>query len=229
MSINRASLLYKFANKANREALKASSAWEDKPDLQMELYKGRFEAEMKAQLRMLDCALQYDNQLEDVLSKYGYGKKKKDDLGGNWLSITLRPGNEHSHRFTEFKTLCEEKYLNRAFFIERKWCWEQKGETPEEMGKGYHIHILAKVKRPSFKTELIRDTFRTFKKFLLGEQPDAFIKVKYVDSIEYFNNLLTYMDGIKSDIEKEASVAMDKPWRAKYGLNDWYGDTIEKL
>lgn len=147
-----------------------------------------------------------------------------EKLTENLLWITIRPSTEHKDRFLEFKKYCEEKYFTRQMFLSITYVFEQKGENIETLGHGYHCHILAHLTPNVQKHHCLRNTKSTFTKFLKGECPDAFVEIKKVDTVLYKANLLHYISGLKSDIDKFKAVEMDKLFREKYNLETFYSN-----
>lgn len=169
-----------------------------------------------------DCLLALE--IRSILEETGMMSKQSTKISGNWMWITLRPADEHKHRFADFRNLVENTYLNRAMFLDKIWVWEQKGETPETIGKGYHVHILANMRKGLMKTQAIKDTKSTFNKWLNGEVPDAFVEIEYVRSEDHYNNICAYIQGYKKDDWKEPACILDPEWRTSKGLKNIYGD-----
>lgn len=222
--MNQLTVLDRIARKAMKEALKDYNKLSSYPDLlQGRTFESFYNSEVDKEFRNLERGLQLKPRLDELLNKYGITTKKPEKLSENYFWITLRPGDEHRNRFTDFKHLVLTKYLTRNCFISYRYAWEQKGETPETMGHGYHIHILAHCPNYLMKTQLIKDTKSTFKKFCNGDVPDAFVQIEYIRTNDHFNNIRAYIMGYKTDSWKDEACAMDKPWREKYGLDDLYG------
>lgn len=163
-----------------------------------------------------------EKYLVPMLEEEGAIKPKIKKLDGNFLFITLRPSDEHKERFSEFRHIVEKDYLKRRMFINGTYCWEQKGENEADLGKGYHIHILALCRAGLMKTQCIKDTKSTFKKFLKGDVPEAFVEVKYVRDTDDYKKIETYMKGFKADEEKQNAVSLDPLFRKSYGLAELY-------
>lgn len=77
--------------------------------------------------------------------------------------ITIRP-NDTKCNFVDFKEKIF-KLVERGCFLEYALSFEQKGTTPEDLGKGFHCHIVAKMKQRS-KGEVLRDVSSTFKSWI---------------------------------------------------------------
>lgn len=169
----------------------------------------------------LEKACMLNEKLTHLLSKYNI-QKENNKLAENWLWITLRPPPEKEKEFNEFKYICEKDYLSRKMFLGGQYCYEQKGDTPESMGKGYHIHILAQCRVGLMKNQVIKDSKSTFRKWLKGEVYDAFVDVDYVRTESDFNRIEMYMSGAKTDDWKDVPCELDPIWRESLGLSSIY-------
>lgn len=221
--MNKLTILDRIAKNAMKKALKSYMPLEEDWKALGKTIDDFYEEEVESEFRNLERGLKLLPKLDALLDKYGVQQKKPEKLSNNYFWITLRPGTEHQHRFTEFKHLILTKYLTRNCFSSYRYAWEQKGETPNDMGNGYHIHILALCPNYLMKTQLIKDTKSTFKKFCNGDVPDAFVQIEYIRTKEHFFNIRAYIMGIKSDTWKDPACAMDIPWREKLNLDSLYG------
>lgn len=222
--MNQLTVLDRIARKAMKSALKQYAPLEQEYEKLGVTVDDLYNQAVEAEFRNLERGLQLKPKLDELLIKYNITTGKPEMLKDNFMFITLRPADVHRDRFNDFKHIVLTEYLPRKMFIEYKYAWEQKGETPDEMGHGYHIHILARCPNYLKGTQLKKDTKSTFNKFNNGEVHDAFVSYKYVKTKEYFYSIRAYMMGYKSDDWKDPACAMDKPWREKYGLDDLYGD-----
>lgn len=225
--MNFISIANKIGEKARRESKKILKGFEDINDenkriLAEEWYKAKYRELVKNLDSDLTLAFE-DNGLVDVLNKHGFPIKKNEmKLTGKWFFITLRPENKHEHRFIEFKPQVEE-YLKRSMFEEWLAVYEQKGENIETLGKGFHVHIVAKCADWATKKKMINDTKSTWKKWLGGDVPDAFVQIDKIETEQHRSQLLdNYMIGNKKDEWKKPAVLMDKAFRLMHKLDDSY-------
>lgn len=220
---NQLSVLDRITRKAHARAMREWQALTDQWTAVGKTFDDLYQQFVDEEFRMLEKALILKPRLDELLNKYNITQPKPEKLSGNYFWITLRPGVEHEHRFAEFKHIVLTKYLTRSCFLSHRYAWEQKGDTPETIGFGYHIHILASCPNYLMKTQLLKDTKSTFKKFCNGDVPEAFIQIEYVKTKEHFFNIRAYMMGYKTDTWKDPACELDKPWREKHGLDDLYG------
>lgn len=224
--MNFISIANKIGNKARREANNAIKNYGDVPDeVRTELMTTWYKAKYREYVRNLDDDLKLafaDNGLVDVLTKHGFPVKKgTDKITGKWFFVTLRPEPKHEHRFVEFKAEVEE-YLKRTMFEKWMMVFEQKGETPDVAGYGYHCHILAKCADWATKQKMINDTKRGWGKWLGGDVPDAFVEIAKVETLTDRDNKIRYMTVAKADEYKQAAMLIDKIFRERYKLSDSY-------
>lgn len=138
-----------------------------------------------------------------------------------WYFITIRPDDTKCDIF-EFKTKIE-TLLTRKCFVQGKYSFEQKAIMPnvEEMGKGFHCHIVCEMLQAS-KGQVLRDIKSTFSTWIKNglitennidvrgtKNPDEIIE-KYL--LEYESD----------DNHKEVTRAMDELWRTSINLKRIY-------
>lgn len=208
-----------IANAIHKRASKRTSDEEDAWTPQQ--WKEIYERQVQSELYNLEQACKLVPRIEAILDKYNI-RKTKEKITGNWFWITLRPSDEHRNRFKDFRYICERDYIPRKMFLNGSYCWEQKGETIDDIGKGYHLHMLINCRTGLMKPQVIKDTKSTFKKFFNGDVPDAFVQVDYVRTEADYNRMDMYMDGAKTDDWKDPACAMDIPWRESLGLISRY-------
>lgn len=225
----------KYINRAYREALKLMKEnhqnllGDTSPESQKErnrLLKEKTQNCFDDNVKRLDLGLTLalkENGLVDVLEKHGFKLRQpvNEKLTGKWFFITLRPAPEHEHRFIEFKPMVF-KYMERTMFIKWMLAFEQKGESTEEMGKGYHVHIIANCAGWCTKKKMITDTKSTWDKWLNGYVPDAFVQIDKVETTTEKNVKELYITGNKKEEHKKKAITIDNEWRSSIGLQPTY-------
>lgn len=140
-------------------------------------------------------------------------------LGGrsviDYCLITVNPDTTKI-TLSQFTKLID-KVAHSAMFSECKYAFEQRGESPDDLGKGFHVHMLVKNKvKPS---QIRRNLKRIFLK------PGYCGHPKHIDVKQVKEGTLSqvedYLNGLKGD-GKEAKVCMDSPWRLQNGLKALY-------
>lgn len=136
------------------------------------------------------------------------------DTGCRHYFITWRP--PHDINFNTFK-FDVEKFIKSW---ENKWIWweyayEQKGTDEATMGNGFHCHlIVATTAENYYPSHILRNSVRCF--------PYIAKNCIQVDIVRNLKRTKEYIRGDKKDAEKEPSIAMDRPWREKIGLQNIY-------
>lgn len=121
----------------------------------------------------------------------------------------------------DFKKIVQ-KAMGKAWLTQSDFLWviEQRGETQEEAGKGFHFHALY-VKPDNKKyCEIIREMASSFNK-ATDTSNIAFYR-HYGVSEEEFKRKIGYLTSLKADEQKHAKQAMDRFWRPKVGIEPYY-------
>lgn len=107
--------------------------------------------------RSVQLMLTYKRIMEEegaILPGQGIGSRQT-------FFITIRPDTTKT-KFHDFYNLVR-NYIERKMFINYKLSFEQKGTCEEDLGKGFHVHIVAETTCRS-KGEVLRNTISTFGK-----------------------------------------------------------------
>ena len=109
-----------------------------------------------------------------------------------------------------------------------KWmyCYEQKGESEDKAGDGFHVHLIGHLRDACQKKDLIRKSKCQWAKFFgvpTGlKVPDAFIEVSKISSTLHLHNIKKYMKGDKKHEYKAKACLIDPIWRSKESLQPMY-------
>lgn len=99
---------------------------------------------------------------------------------------------------------------------------EQRGEIIEDCGKGYHIHMVDSKAYKTSKSDVIREAYSTFKKWMDNK---TFVDARVIHTD---NGVEDYLNGIKQDPSKKSKVEIDKEFLLRYPLR-WIQHTPERL
>lgn len=134
-------------------------------------------------------------------------------MGESAWFITIRP-NE-STEWIPFlnKTIT---LLTRKCFIDFTASYEQKGTSEDDIGKGFHIHIVSQMKQRS-KGEIIRDIKSTMGD-MVAENCIEVIPTK--NKMDIINNYL--IDYKSKDEHKIKTKDWDNMWRTRENLQNIY-------
>ncbi len=133
---------------------------------------------------------------------------------GQFYFITINPITDD---FDLFKNKVE-KLLTRPFIIDPIYAYEQRGTTNDDIGKGYHVHIISKKKKYTSPAELQKNIYSQFKN-ILGN-------IKHVDirscPMVWYDEKLSYIKGDKWDLSKTESCNLNRVWRKQLNLETFY-------
>jgi len=185
---------------------------------QLDLEFRRITGELKLMQR-LKGYIQED--LQEVLAKperLAITAGQKD----HWYMITIRPA-EGAVNFNVFRAKIEE-YLARKCFLDYKYSFEQKGQSWETLGHGFHVHIVANTKHTS-KANLLRDTLSSFNRWIeKGHVAQNCINVLPVSNPEEM--IQRYLIDYHSDDDhKIVTKEYDEKWRTLNHLAPIYSFT----
>lgn len=129
------------------------------PDEWNELYEQSFKIACNGTLHEIRRMKKMKEIIEEEFNEL-MGIETKEVPG---FFITIRPDDTKCN-FIDFKDKCL-KLVQRTCFKEYALSFEQKGTSPEDLGKGFHCHIVAKMKQRS-KGEALRDITSSFKTWI---------------------------------------------------------------
>lgn len=109
----------------------------------------------------------------------------------------------------------ENVMINKKYMSKCDIYHEQRGDSLDTMGIGYHIHCIVHALSTKSKQHLIRETASTFKKFIDG---DNYVNVKTIKTTQDLENIQNYVSGYKIDKEKLKKVEIDKIFKQKYNV-----------
>ena len=129
--------------------------------------------------------------------------------------ITIRP-NCDKVQFHQFKDKVE-SFLERACFLDYTYSFEQKGTSLENLGQGFHVHIVTKARQRS-KSEMLRDTLSSWNDWIRKEYiAENCIDVCITKSAPTL--IQNYLIDYKSDDgHKQPTQIWDATWRERNNL-----------
>jgi len=145
-------------------------------------------------------------------------KAKADESKSDFAFITINPLPDVP--LSDFRKAVE-KSVKKTFIKKSLYVIEQRGENMEELGKGPHVHMLIDKKdyRPS---HMRREFVRSFEKICDVSNPSCF-NIKSCKP-EDLSKRQKYMLGVKSDEKKHLKQKIDRPFRRKFAIKDYYGE-----
>lgn len=137
--------------------------------------------------------------------------------------ISVRPDTSKIC-FEAFYALTK-KFIERKCFNSFQLVFEQKGTTEDNLGDGFHVHIIAKMRQRS-KGEVLRDTQSTYKDCCAHNC----IQVDCIRTPQDMERVKAYLtDHASQDGHKELTQAWDEMWRTKLGMQHMYEGELPQL
>jgi len=145
-------------------------------------------------------------------------ENQNEKFKSQFLFITINP--KPTVNLIDFLKVCEKCCIKSWI---NKYCYviEQRGETLEELGKGFHMHML--IDKGDYRFSHARREFvSTFNKYCDTSNIGCFnfASVKEED----LRKRQTYITGKKADETKHKKQEMDIPFRERYGIRSYYGE-----
>lgn len=155
---------------------------------------------------------QYDSKTERVYNVVNVVKKVYTHL---FLTINPPPNLDLKDFIDKiYKTLSKNWIEGYLFVI------EQRGENIEEIGKGFHTHILIKLLNNKKQSEINREIKNTWKK-ILDVDNYHILNLKYIDDAEQ-KRKQNYILGLKTEEHKHLKQKHDIIYRNNNNLKNYY-------
>lgn len=210
-----------------------------------EIMEGRLDEKLNEFEEICKIAVKLRNIAVDtglIADKSGDGVEDNPKLNGKYAMITIRP-IEGAYTLEEFHIYLL-TYLKKSYFLGGKYAFEQVGEDILSIGKGWHVHIVCKLKDYVQFQELERDIAKcipgyvkpgsegnTKYIFQVGEKNDGSKKRvrKFLERQRDLEYCLNYIDGDKHDADKEQAVSLNTQWRMAMDIEDVYtwGENVD--
>lgn len=215
--------------RAKKAAKKAHDTYRDNPHLTADDVDraaiGVFRSKLNDKAETIEMLC---DALEDPNNRYCNAMHRLAEIISNKSStlsnkqsymITIRP-DDSKVDFIDFQRYVE-YFVQRKCFIDYQYSFEQKGIEPMDIGKGFHVHIVANMKQRS-KSEVLRDTLSSWKEWidkgLIASNCIDVITTKNKDALVE-NYLLEYKS---DDGHKEVTRSWDELWRTGMSLKRLY-------
>lgn len=118
------------------------------------------------------------------------------------------------------------KFLNTSLFEDYCAVIEQRGNTPDTLGIGFHAHILFKRRTPLTEglppTDIKRKLRDIWRKFTMVTNPQVF-NIQFIPS-NYAEDKLNYILSTKTGKGKKQKQDFDILFREKHSLQSHYGN-----
>lgn len=201
---------YTVASKFHKKALKAKLECANANDMArgMGVTKDLPDPEEVYDKTITACLTEFDHVCNlgiDLMNRFSGKIKTLKDNGDRWYFITVRPPPDTE--WNKFRLDCEsfcDKWEKK--WLECVYVYEQKGESEESLGQGFHWHMrIATDTINYYPSHILRDLAKHF-----NYVAKNCIRIETIKSLE---RCIEYMQGDKKSDAKKPAVLMDSVWR----------------
>lgn len=165
--------------------------------------------------------LYYEDYLdsEEFLKMFPFFKECKDKaekLLTKYIFLTINP--EPTISLKMFRDTID-KAINKKWMINYIYVIEQRGNSEDDMGRGFHCHFLIDIENKKH-SEAIRELKNTFKKVCDVSYSSCF-NIRNIRE-EHLIRVIKYITGIKKDAFKHPKQKIDKIFRDINHISNYY-------
>ncbi len=139
-----------------------------------------------------------------------------------FITINPKPNVKLEH----FRDTCI-KFSQRKMFSKTWLVFEQRGNTEEELGKGFHAHVECRRNLDYKPSQISRNTENTFKNMVDIKVIKNVLTIQHHGE-DFHKDKLEYIEGVKTGEGKDEKQIMDVKFREKNNLNVCYKYYAEK-
>lgn len=154
--------------------------------------------------------------MKDIVKCFLSPDSRKSKIFGQFYWITINP--KPDIKFEDFKSKVE-NFCNHKCVRKCKYTFEQRGRTIDEVGQGFHVHLIAD-KIPTIRPAEIKRSLKSTFKHMVGND-ERHIRVQLFPN-SFLPDKIEYLKGNKHDPMKGDMLAMDKIFREKNALENIY-------
>jgi len=138
--------------------------------------------------------------------------------GNLYCFITINPDVKKINLETFRKKV--DKLVNRNIFKAVKFVYEQRGQTPEDRGKGFHCHIIAR-RNLDYKPNKVSSLIKNSCKGLCNVDNEALLNIRWLH-MDYVDDKIDYIEGTKTDEGKDVKQEQDVIFRKEQNIDKVY-------
>lgn len=206
-----------ISNTADRAWKVSSFAIEKK--LMVKAFEHELENKYRTYYRHLLCQKEAEDSLPSLskVNELEISVKIKRE-SSRYLFITINPHNMANDK--AFMS-ASEKAFKKSWIKSFLYVIEQRGETEEELGKGFHLHAI--VDKGDYRlSHAIREFASTYGKYCDVNNPHCFNIVYCAEG--HIPRRMNYILGKKNDEAKWKKQEMDIIYRKENGFKPYYGN-----
>lgn len=156
------------------------------------------------------------NEFLEMFPFFKECKDKAEKLLTKYIFLTVNP--EPTISLKMFRDIIE-KVVKKKWMLNYIYVIEQRGNTPDEMGRGFHCHFLIDVENKKH-SEAIRELKNTFKKVCDVSYSSCF-NIKNIKE-EHLKRVIKYITGVKKDAFKHPKQLIDRVFRDTNHISKYY-------
>lgn len=145
--------------------------------------------------------------------------KKQEEIKENskYIFITINPNAYITLQdfINKINKLMSKKWISNYLYV-----YEQRGETPVELGKGFHFHCILEKPKTKCYNHIIRELANSANA-VCDTSNFHFFNIKSISEEECHRKII-YITGAKADIEKHKKQDMDILWRQQQNIKSFY-------
>lgn len=156
--------------------------------------------------------------MKDAMERFSHLQRVEElQSKCKYIFLTINP-NPHI-TLQDFIKTCE-KMMSKPWIQNYLYVYEQRGETLEDCGKGFHFHAI--IEKPSNKSykHIVREMSSSANR-LCDTSNYHFYNLKNITEEEK-ERKIQYITGRKADTSKHAKQDMDIPFRERNKLLSYY-------
>jgi len=163
----------------------------------------------KLMLELIDKQREYINETSGII------QRKLTE----YMFITVSPKKDVSIKTLYDKTI---KMVNNKTILSYLFVFEQREMNDVNNAYGIHMHILIKHKFPKY-SRFLKQIKSTYQDTVGDVNNPRFVDIKCCKEMRDVYNRVEYMIGEKHGEEKQKKQSIDKLWREKWGIDEYYG------
>jgi len=171
--------------------------------------------------------IEYDieyHKLQDDINNRIYNERyitahKLEEIRQNskYIFLTINPNSQII--LTDFINKIN-KMMSKKWITNYLYVYEQRGETLEELGKGFHFHLILEKPKTKPYNHLVRELANSANS-VCDTSNFHFFNLKSISEEECQRKIL-YITASKADVEKHKKQEMDIIFRQKFNLKSFY-------
>lgn len=161
-----------------------------------------------------------DKQKQYIAETSGLPQRKLTE----YMFITVSPKQDVSIKTLYDKTI---KMVRNKTILSYLFVFEQREMNDVNNAYGLHMHLLIKHKFPKY-SKFISQIKSTYQNTVGDVNNPRFIDIKHCKEMRDVYNMVEYMIGEKVGEDKQKKQNIDKQWREKWGIEEYYGVVPEQ-